>query len=395
MRVLVSAFTCIPGRGSEPGAGWGFLQAAVARHDVTAIVQAEDAPAIAAALRNQGHHQAQLIGINIPRPLRRWRATRGIGHVAYFLWQARAAKMAQAMAADFDVAHHVTYGADWMPAGLWAVTGIPVVWGPVGGGTPFRPRLAKYLSIGDILRETLRDAVTRTIRAAVVKPLVRRRCDVVVACNFDVARHFSFASAVVVESQVALDPLDPSVDSGVGEPENDQLRTAIFCGRLEGWKGPYLALAAFAKLRGPWELEFYGDGRERSGLAKRTRKLGLQGRVHFHGQCSRQAVRTAMRRADVLLFPSFHDASGFVVAEAIQVGCPVVCLDVGGPAMLVSDGGGIAVRIGRRLPERLADAVEKVHRQPPSASWDTTRLPDRVTHWYELARGRYGASRHS
>jgi len=74
-----------------------------------------------------------------------------------------------------------------------------------------------------------------------------------------------------------------------------------------------------------------------------------------------------------------------VVAEAIQVGCPVVCLDVGGPAMLVSDGGGVAVPVGRRLPERLAAAVREAERGPFSDRWDMTRLPDRLTEWYDLA----------
>jgi glycosyltransferase involved in cell wall biosynthesis len=47
--------------------------------------------------------------------------------------------------------------------------------------------------------------------------------------------------------------------------------------------------------------------------------------------------------ADVLLFPSFHDSGGWVVAEALRVGCPVLCLDLGGPPNLVGATGGLAI----------------------------------------------------
>ena len=49
-----------------------------------------------------------------------------------------------------------------------------------------------------------------------------------------------------------------------------------------------------------------------------------------------------MTSADVFLFPSFEGA-GMVVVEAMARGCPVVCLDVGGPGEMVDETRGLRV----------------------------------------------------
>ena len=39
---------------------------------------------------------------------------------------------------------------------------------------------------------------------------------------------------------------------------------------------------------------------------------------------------------DLFVYPSLHDSSGNVVLEALSFGLPVVCLDLGGPAQIVT-----------------------------------------------------------
>ena len=46
----------------------------------------------------------------------------------------------------------------------------------------------------------------------------------------------------------------------------------------------------------------------------------------------------------VLVHPSLHDSGGVVCVEALAAGRPVVCLDLGGPACLVTEEAGIRVR---------------------------------------------------
>ena len=46
----------------------------------------------------------------------------------------------------------------------------------------------------------------------------------------------------------------------------------------------------------------------------------------------------------MLVHPSLHDSGGWVCLEAMAAGRPVVCLDLGGPAMQVTEESGIRVR---------------------------------------------------
>jgi glycosyltransferase involved in cell wall biosynthesis len=65
----------------------------------------------------------------------------------------------------------------------------------------------------------------------------------------------------------------------------------------------------------------------------------VDGRVVFLGWSTPDRVRELMREAaDVLLFPSLHDEGGWVIAEALATGLPVVCLDRGGPPAIAGSG---------------------------------------------------------
>ena len=86
-----------------------------------------------------------------------------------------------------------------------------------------------------------------------------------------------------------------------------------------------------------------GDGPERRRLTKLARALGIEDRVIFLGALPRDKVFAKLRECDVLLFPSLHDSSGWASIEAMAAGRPIVCLDLGGPALQVADDRGIKI----------------------------------------------------
>jgi glycosyltransferase involved in cell wall biosynthesis len=92
--------------------------------------------------------------------------------------------------------------------------------------------------------------------------------------------------------------------------------------------------------------------------------LGLRDSVVLWHTLPRPQVFEKMAECDVLMHPSLHDSGGWVTVEAMGAGLPVICLDLGGPALQVTDVTGI--KIPANSPEQvvtdLAGALERISR---------------------------------
>jgi glycosyltransferase involved in cell wall biosynthesis len=221
-----------------------------------------------------------------------------------------------------------------------------------------------------------------------------RASEVVVAQNEDAAGYLRRARGgpVIVEPNVAVDPhLVSSVSSAVahGAARARPGPTVVYAGRTVRWKGARLAVEALARPPlADWHLDVYGDGPDTAHLRARAVRLGVGGRAHFHGTRPRDEVLGALAHADALLLPSVNDSAGWVAAEAMALGCPVVCLDRGGPPVLVDEAGGTVVAAQGDVPRALAEAVAHVGgRRAPTMRWSTERLPDLLERWYAAALG--------
>lgn len=385
-RVLISAYHCAPGHGPEAGAGWAFARAAAVDHDVWVITRPVHREALEDALAADRQTSAHLRVRyhDLPAALVR-RKRRPIDlYWFYALWQHRLVDVAAALHAEhgFDVAHHVTFANDWLPCGPARVD-IPLVWGPVGGATRTPWPLLRWLPPRDLAVDAVRGVVGEVCRRALTAE-VARAAAVVVAQNPDVAARFANARHLVVEPNAVVedDAEEPSAARTGVRP-----RTALFVGRLVPWKGPQLAIATLAdgRLAG-WRLDLYGEGPYEHALRTQAQRAGVADRVTFHGHRPRAEVMQACRLAAVMLFPSMHDSAGWAVGEASTVGCPVVCLDVGGPPVLAADNA-FPVRPGRNPVPALAEAVLRAsavggrgHRR-----WSAQRLPALVGTWYAEA----------
>lgn len=251
----------------------------------------------------------------------------------YALWQRAVAKEASLLDLEvggFDIVHHATFSAFWLPNGV-ARLNRPLVVGPVSGGT-FTPfPLLPLLGIRGFVADSIRYG-----NALVAARLTRgtwKRAGVVIAQNDQMEafarKHLAVRGDLMVQSHA----VDPVVD----DPKGDASRFPIvlFVGRLETWKGVLLAIDAFSRVPvSEARLVFVGEGRARNLIERRARDLGLSERVDLLGDVPRSRVLELMGSASCLLFPSFHDSAGFVVSESLSLGLPVVCLDHGGPGWL-------------------------------------------------------------
>jgi glycosyltransferase involved in cell wall biosynthesis len=103
---------------------------------------------------------------------------------------------------------------------------------------------------------------------------------------------------------------------------------ALFCAKLQRWKGPADLLAAFALANVSRSyLVFAGDGPERSELERRAKALGIADRVRFLGFLNQSLLPSAYCAADLFVLPSLFEPFGLVVNEAMLCGLPVVVSD--------------------------------------------------------------------
>lgn len=113
-------------------------------------------------------------------------------------------------------------------------------------------------------------------------------------------------------------------------PERNPERKILFVGRIEFVKGLMDLLETFAifSVRHPeYELEVIGDTPKNSiPYEKKCLKFihdkGLVQKVHLLGR--KENIYTYMAKAKMLVMPSFFEGFGFVTAEAMACGCPVI-----------------------------------------------------------------------
>jgi glycosyltransferase involved in cell wall biosynthesis len=372
MKVLLSAYACEPGRGSEPGIGWNWANE-IARlgHDVHVITRASNRKAIEAwpgpLPAGLSFHYYDL------KPwLRFWkRGNRGLT-LYYWLWQAAAARFARDLhaAERFDLVHHLTFGSIKLPTFMHSL-GVPLVLGPIGGGETAPLSLRKGYSLRGHVSDALRD-MSRSLarhnpfisamlwRATVIVLATPANLDFVPAARRDQVRYLP---------AVGAPPTDMRAPRS-GFSSTGAIRI-LYVGRFLHWKGLHLALHAADVLRRrgvKFCFTLVGHGPEKEHLQRMARRLGLESFVEWRQWLPQAELAELYRDHDIFLFPSLHDSGGSVVLEAAAHGLPTVCLDLGGPAMLVTADTGVKIPVegasGAAVSERLANALAGLAEDP-------------------------------
>ncbi len=118
----------------------------------------------------------------------------------------------------------------------------------------------------------------------------------------------------------------------------DSAPLALFVGRLDPQKAPFVLLEAFAllvKRHADWQLLFVGHGVLHSSMTEWIADRGLQRSIRIVGW--RPDVPQVLKAADLLVLPSLWEGMPNIVLEAMASGLPVVVSRVEGTDELIRD----------------------------------------------------------
>ncbi len=369
MKVLLSAYACEPGLGSEPGVGWSMATAIAKYQEVWVLTRIAHRPGIEAEIARNPIPNLKFIYFDPFNWTNDWRSKQTGVQFHYYLWQIQAyfevVKLKQKI--NFDLVHHVTYVKYWGPSFL-SLLPVPFLWGPVGGGEDAPKSFWQDFSPRGKVYEVLRDLAHWVGEKDPFVQLTARRCALALATTKDTAEKLYLlgVSKVNISSESGLTIEEIESLGNFPLPSLTPIRF-ISMGRLLHWKGFHLGLRAFAKAKlENAEYWILGDGPEEQRLDELAQELEIAHQVKFWGRLPRQESLSKLKDCHVLVHPSLHDSGGWVCLEGMAAGRPILCLDLGGPATQVTEETGFKITAGNpeKAVEDLAKAMIRLANEP-------------------------------
>jgi glycosyltransferase involved in cell wall biosynthesis len=404
MRILLMAYSCEPGRGSEPESGWNWATRLADEHDVYVISHPHNQPGVARAMVDGTNPRLHITfaGMGLPRRLNAWaRDTRPEGlelMIDYMVWQLTSYPAARRLLrqARFDIVHHVTWGTiEGLTLG-WAL-GPPFILGPVGGAQVAPWRMRRYFGRA-WPREIARSARVKNMYLNPWARVAARSAKVVFAANLETARAVKNLGA----QDVRLMPTAAVMPEWA--PRQLPCRIAnltpivLWLGRFEPRKAPALAIEAAARAMRESRMQLWmiGDGELLPECRRLAARLGVASEVQFLGRISRQDVAKHLAQSDIFIFTSLRDTFAAAPLEAMAYGLPVVALDHQAVLLLPDEA---VLKIPVTEPDAVVTGLaeglvtllrsEDLRRSMGEAGWMSVQQGHLWTHRVEAARRAY------
>ncbi|WP_309733468.1 glycosyltransferase [Chamaesiphon sp. OTE_75_metabat_556] len=346
LKVLISAYACRPGEGSEPGVGWNVVRELSEYHDIWVLTRSDNRMSIESELTRHPIPGLNFIYCEPPTPIQKLNSNQKLVHLHYYSWQIAAYLVARNLhrEVNFNIVHHVTYVRYSSPSFL-SLLPVPFIWGTVGGGESAPRAFWADFSWRAKMYESIRSLAHRIGELDPFTRLTAQRSVLVRATTAETADRLRQMGAreieIFPESGLSAAEIEHLAQFPLHDRPNIRF---ISMARLLHWKGLHLGIRAFARANIPSsEYWILGDGIEKQRLQDLAARLGISDRVKFWGRLPRQDTLEQLAESDVLVHPSLHDSGGWVCLEAMAAGRPPICLDLGGPAIQVTEATGLKI----------------------------------------------------
>ena len=353
MKILINAYACSPGMGSEPGMAWNWVSNLAKFCELYIITEGEfrDKREEVVPTLEQGknmHFYYNPVSEEIRKMC--WNQGDWRFYKYYKEWQWKTYLMAKDICKveKMDVLHQLNMIGFREPGYLWKLSkenGVPFVWGPIGGLKQFPTaylkeaglkmqlfmRLKNFLNIWQLKHEKRVDEALKT-----AKLLISSIPDSYRALK----KYKGLESIVIPETGCFL-----SEDISTSRFDTEEFHI-MWVGKFDFRKQLPLALQAVALAKNPkLKLDVYGSGSVgQVEMAKRMgEELGISQQVIWYGNQKNDVVMEAMRKAQLFFFTSVNEDTSTVVLEAVSNRLPVVCFDACGMSAVID------ASVGRKI----------------------------------------------
>lgn len=376
--ILISAYACEPGVGSEPGVGWNWVTKLAEEYEEVHVVtrtgdrfidkdgvkKVRDSKAnIEAAIAQKPFsNKVHFHYYDLPKFIADQERTLWGDMINVYWWEVMAFFFMKKRFKknQFDVAQKVTIVSHRFPSFAWFFAK-KYIHGPIAGGERFPLSMLSLFSTKNRIKELARFFFQQTPKIDPLVLLSLKKADEIIAVTPESKSILPSGprKRCRVEQAVSLlgdEDFDASQSTDPLVSPEGPLKL-LFVGRLVEWKGIGIILRALAKLPKdlPIEVNIAGSGGDGEIFKSYAKNEKLP--VNFLGQVARDQLAELYSSHDLFVFPSLRDSGGFVIleAKAYQLACLV--LKLGGPAMHCNEEKDIIVPVEGKNLSQIVDQV--------------------------------------
>lgn len=353
LKILINAYACSPGMGSEPGMAWNWVSNLAKFCELYIITEGEFREKIEEVVPTLEHGNNMHFYYNpVSEAIRKmcWNQGDWRFYKYYREWQWKTYLMAKDICSKekIDVLHQLNMIGFREPGYLWKLSkenGVSFVWGPIGGLKQFPTaylqgaglkmklfnRLKNILNIWQLKHDKRVNEAFRTAKLLVSS----------IPDSYHAIKKYKGKESIIIPETGCFLSEDIPTDRF-----DEEYFHVMWVGKFDFRKQLPLALRAIAISDNPnIVLDIYGSGSDENiaSVKNLIDSLGITDKVVWHGNQPNDVVMNAMRKSQLFFFTSVSEDTSTVVLEAVSNRLPVLCFNACGMAAVIDD------KVGRKV----------------------------------------------
>lgn len=367
-KLFVSAFSCMPHMGSEPGVGWHWIIEMSKYFELWVLVHKEPIDDIETYAKEMGFDkQIHFIYYDIPfnslffkNGKFRWVRT------YYQIWTALSNKIIKKtmFENDIHIFHHLTFGN-----AIWPVSRFGqkqhFIWGPIGGVETIPEEYTKHYDVRSQFIEWIRRIIVKSLRfhwgfnnRCKHANLILCKTEAMFQSVPEIYRH-----KAILFTDVAVE--ENGIEGTNVEIVHSDMVEILSVGRLDAWRGFDLLIEAFEKAKKlcpQIHLTILGNGTNWKQLQHLIQEKNLQQDCSMLGGVSIEQYNKIMTQSDIVVNSCLKEGAVTVSFDSMRYSKPLICVDSGGFTRYFSNDYAIVLPQQKResLVQSMCDAIIKL-----------------------------------